>query len=57
MKENRRELREEQLDNITGGAQARDADVGRATPVGEGDLVTPVLVCPVCKTDSSVGGV
>ena len=64
-------ISENMLTEITGGAQARDADVGRATPAGEGDLVTPVSICTVCnnlilstdrqcvicKTDSSFGGV
>jgi len=41
---------ESKLKEITGGAQARDADVPRATPVDEGGLVTPVAICSVCST-------
>jgi len=41
---------EDKLKEVTGGAQARDADVARATPVDEGSLVTPVQICPVCNT-------
>ena len=41
---------EDKLKEVTGGAQARDADVLRATPVDEGGLVKPVQFCPVCNT-------
>jgi len=40
---------ESKLKEVTGGAQVRDADVPRATPVDEGSLI-PVAICPVCKT-------
>ena len=42
---------EDKLKEVTGGAQVRDADVSRATPVDEGSsLVTPVAICSVCST-------
>jgi len=43
-------IHESKLKEVTGGAQARDADVSRATPVDEGGLVTPVAICSVCNT-------
>ena len=42
-------ISENMLSEITGGAQARDADVCRPTPVDEGDLATPVPICPFCN--------
>jgi len=54
MKENKQKqvIPENKLKEVTGGAQVRDADVGRPTPVDEGDFATatPVAICPVCKT-------
>ena len=41
---------EEKLKEVTGGAQVRDADVPRATPIDGGCLVTPVAICSVCST-------
>ena len=41
---------ENKLKEITGGAQIRDADVSRATPVDEGSLVSPVILCSVCNS-------
>ena len=42
---------ENKLKEITGGAQIRDVDVSRPTPVDEGgSLVSPVVFCSVCNT-------